>query len=283
MKPTLLVSWIHSYGLMLAVGFYAGWWLAARRATQQGEGPDAHGGKDLVGDLVLLSILFGVGGARILWFVLDASPKEPWWMIFKVWEGGLVFYGGLITAGIADAFYLWRRKVDLWKMADILAPAIAIGQAFGRLGCFLNGCCYGGVCTKGFPLGIRFPAILSPKGAPTGSAVFMDHLTRRWVLDTDLASLHVHPTQLYASVSLFAITALVLVAEPYKRRHGELLAAVAILNALSRLGLELVRRDSEVVALGLKGGQLGGLVVLAAGLALLVWARRRGRAAWADD
>ena len=69
-------------------------------------------------------------------------------------------------------------------------------------------------------------------------------------------------------------------AEPFKRRHGELLALVAILNALSRLGMELVRRDSEAVALGFKGGQLGALIVLAAGVALFVWARRTRREAW---
>ena len=279
MKPTLLVSWIHSYGLMLAVGFYAGWWLAARRATQQGEGPDAHGGKDLVGDLVLLSILFGVGGARILWFVLDASPKEPWWMIFKVWEGGLVFYGGLITAGIADAFYLWRRKVDLWKMADILAPAIAIGQAFGRLGCFLNGCCYGGVCTESFPLGLRFPALFSKTGVPEGSPPFLDHLDHRWLTDAAGSSLPIHPTQLYASLSLFAIAALVVAATPYKRRHGELVAMVVALNALSRLGIELVRRDTGPVMLGLTAGQLAASVLLLAGVALFAWARLKGRPA----
>ena len=273
MQPTLLFPWIHSYGLMLAVGFYAGWWLAAHRARQQGEGPDAHNGRDLVGDLVLLSILSGVGGARILWFALHAKPTEPWWILFKVWEGGLVFYGGLIGAGIADAFYLWRRNVNLWKMADILAPAIAIGQAFGRLGCFLNGCCYGGPATDNFPLALRFPASLSPTGIPEGSPPFLDHLHHRWVTDTATTSLPIHATQLYASLSLFTITALVVAATPYKRRHGDLVAMVLILNALSRMGIELVRRDTSPVALGLNAGHIGAIVVFLVGAAIFARVR----------
>ena len=276
MQPTLIFSFIHSYGLMLAVGFYAGWWLAARRAKAQGESPDE------IGNVVLIAIVAGVGGSRLLYFWQYHRAGEPLWTIVKVWEGGLIFYGGLIAAAIALGVYLWWKKANVWKMADIIAPAVAIGQAFGRIGCFLNGCCYGGVCTQRFALGVRFPAIFAPNGAAIGSAPFLNHLLEhRWITDAAHHSLAVHPTQLYASASLFAITALVLAAEPHKRRHGELFALVAILNALSRFGIELVRRDSAAVALGLKGGQLGAVAVLAGGIAIFAWARWRGRRAWA--
>ncbi len=276
MKPTLFLPFIHSYGLMLAVGFYLGWWLAARRAREQGEDPDD------IGNIVLLAIVAGVGGSRLLYFWQYRKPGEPLWHIIKVWEGGLVFYGGLIGAAVAVGLYLHWRKANVWKLADIIAPSAAIGQAFGRIGCFLNGCCFGGPCTRSFPLGVRFPGIFDAKGAATGSAPYLDHLVEQhWILDTARHSLAVHPTQLYASLSLFTIAALVLVAEPWKKRHGELFGLVILLNALSRMGIELVRRDSEAVVLGLKGGQLGALAVLAAGIVIFIWARRRGREAWA--
>jgi len=273
MHPTLLFSWLHSYGLMLAVGFYAGWWLAARRGRQEGVDPD------VVGNIVLISIVAGVAGSRLVWFWLLRDPRDPWWTLFKVWEGGLVFYGGLVGAVLANWLYLWWRKTPVWQMADIVAPSVALGQGFGRLGCFLNGCCYGGACTEHFALGVPFPAFFGKSGAVTGSPVFLDHLTRRWVTDASAWSLAVHPTQLYAAMSLLTIAALVVAATPYRRRRGELLAMVMMLNALSRLGIELVRRDAEAELLGMTAGQLGALVILAAGIALFTWARRRGQPA----
>ena len=82
MKPTVLFPWIHSYGLMLAVGFYAAWWLAARRARAQGEDPE------MIGNLVLIAIVAGVAGARLLYFWQYRKPIDAWWTLFKVWEGG---------------------------------------------------------------------------------------------------------------------------------------------------------------------------------------------------
>ena len=275
MKPTLFFPFIHSYGLMLAVGFYAAWWLAARRAKAQGEDPE------MIGNLVLLAIVAGVAGARLLYF-WQYDAGQPLWTLIEVWKGGLVFYGGLVTAAVAIGIYLRIKRANMWKIADIVAPSLAIGQAFGRLGCFLPGCCYGGLCTGHFPLGVRFPPILGAKGAVTGSAPFLDHVARRWITDAAGGSLPIHPTQVYAAIGLFAIGALVLVAEPHKRRHGQLLALVAILNALSRFGIELIRRDSAVVAVGLKGGQVGAIVVLAAGIGVLVWTHFLGRPAWAS-
>ena len=75
-----------------------------------------------------------------------------------VQRGGLVFYGGLIGASLACILYVWRRKLPLWKIADILAPSIALGYVFGRFGCFLNGCCFGRPCS--LPWAVTYPAQL---------------------------------------------------------------------------------------------------------------------------
>lgn len=270
MYPSFLVAFIHTYGLMLAIGFYAGWFLAARRARAFGENPD------VIGNLVLLSILGGVVGARILHFALYKRPGDTLWALFRVWEGGLVFYGGLIGAGLADLLYLRLRHLNMWRFADICAPSIAIGQAFGRIGCFLNGCCFGGPATDAFPFAVRFPGL---SVGNDGSPPFADHAFRGWIdKATATASLPVHPTELYAALNLFLIAALLVAATPLRRRQGQLLGWVAILNALQRFAVELVRHDTPPGLLGLKPGQLGAIVVFLCGLAILLWTRSHGGA-----
>ncbi|MFP4057611.1 MAG: prolipoprotein diacylglyceryl transferase [Candidatus Brocadiia bacterium] len=271
MQPTLGLPFIHSYGLMLAVGFYAAWWLAARRARAEGVDPE------VVSNLVLLAILGGVAGARGLHVALFYESGRPWWWVFEVWRGGLVFYGGLAGAALAVVAYLRWRGESLGRMFDIGAPAVALGQAFGRVGCFLNGCCFGGVATDGFPLGVRFPAFRDAGGHVVGSPAFVQHLERGWVSPMAEASLPIHPTQLYTSASLFAVTALLVAATPWRRRHGELFALACGLIGLQRFAIELVRRDTPPLALGLNAGQWGACGAVAFGLALWVWVRRRGR------
>jgi phosphatidylglycerol:prolipoprotein diacylglycerol transferase len=270
-QPTLFFPFIHTYGLMLAIGFYAAWYVAARRATPFGVDPD------LIGNLVLISIVAGVAGARILHFALYKPPGEPLWTIVKVWEGGLVFYGGLIGAAVADALYLRWKGISAWRVADIAAPAIAVGQAFGRIGCFFNGCCYGGPAGASFPLAVRFPRIVGQGGKLVGSPPLLDHLEHFWIPKTATASLPVHPTQLYTAANLFLIAALLVAATPHRRREGVLLGLLFVLHGAQRFAIELVRTDTEPVVLGLKAGQLGALAVLAIGAAVLLWLRRRGR------
>ena len=271
MHPTLFLPWLHTYGLMMAIGVYVGWWLAARRARQEGLSAD------LVGDIVLVSIIAGIVGARVLWFILDRDPGDSWLVFFKVWEGGLVFYGGLGGAVVADLAYLRLKRQEVLRVADVLAPSVALGQAFGRVGCFLNGCCFGGPATAGFPLALRFPAFFNSAGDPIGSPPFLDHVARKWIPDSASASLPIHPTQLYTAFALLMIALLVVAATPLKRRHGELLALYCMLHGVSRFAVELVRRDTPPLVLGLKAGQLGAVVVLVAGAALFAWVRLRGK------
>jgi phosphatidylglycerol:prolipoprotein diacylglycerol transferase len=278
MHPTLFFPFIHSYGLMLAVGFYAGWWLAARRARAEGIDPD------LIGNMVLISILAGVVGSRLLWFALEGRREESILVLIKVWEGGLVFYGGLIAAIVADYIYLRRKQAAVWQVADAVAPAVALGQAFGRIGCFLNGCCYGGICSLAFPLGASFPGGFLDGKIPMGSAPFREHVAlydsqkdyHQWFITTH-ASLPVHPTQLYEAASLFVIAALLVAASPYKRRQGQLFALLCILNAIARFAVELVRRDTAPVILGLNPGQVGAIIVFAVGTGIHLWVRHRER------
>jgi len=268
MQPILLFSWIHTYGLMLAIGFYTGWWLAARRARAEGVDPD------VIGNLVLVCIIAGVTGARVLNFFSYRRPDEPLWHIVKVWEGGLTFYGGLIGAAAASATYMLWQRLPVWKIADIMAPALALGQAFGRMGCFLNGCCFGGLAST-CAWSVRFPGA-GPFGRASGSPAYADHLYHKWVTDISGPSLPIHPSQLYAALFLLAICALAVAATPYRRRYGELFGLVCMLNGISRFAVEFTRRDTPSLLLGLRAGQLGALVIGGFGVCLWLWARRWG-------
>src|SRR6185369_10466931 len=146
-------SWpIHWYGVLVATGFLAGLWTASRRAVRDG----------LTSDQVLDSgpwmIIGTIIGARALYVATywkESFAGFPISEIFMVQKGGLVFYGGFIGAVISVATYTWRKKIATWKLADALAPSIALGYVFGRIGCLMNGCCYGRECT--LPWAITFP------------------------------------------------------------------------------------------------------------------------------
>lgn len=240
---------VHWYGVLIVCGFVAGLWLASRRCLRDGLSPDA------VADIGVWILVGAIVGARVFHVVAywdSEFAAKPWWEVFAIWHGGLVFYGGLIGASIATVLYTRQRNLPLWRFADALAPSIALGQFFGRIGCFLQGCCYGQPTS--LPGGVRFPEGTTPYAGP------------------------VHPTQLYEaalSLGLFG-----LLAWQYRRKRfaGETFAWYLIGYAVLRFGVEFLRGDYERRYFGwATPGQLTSGFVLAAGLAL--WWRGSGRSA----
>lgn len=159
---------IFSFGVMLLMAFLSGTWLASRRARREGIAPEA------LWDIAIYVFFAGVIGARILHMVLFPQPGNWWEQIVrfvKIWEGGLVFYGSLIggAVGFLLAYILVIRRLGLrtLQIADIIAPSIALGIFFGRIGCFLNGCCFGNVADPAIPawLTVRFPPLSIPHRA----------------------------------------------------------------------------------------------------------------------
>lgn len=143
---------VYGYGAMLFLAFVACTWLASRLAKREGVAPK-H-----IQDLAIWIFVMGLIGARITFILVD--KRTTFWDFFRIWDGGLVFYGsvfGGIVGFILGWFTILRHQgVSLWKMLDILAPCIAVGLAIGRVGCLLNGCCYGHVACAACP-GISFP------------------------------------------------------------------------------------------------------------------------------
>jgi phosphatidylglycerol:prolipoprotein diacylglycerol transferase len=153
-----LPSWIPDYlpiygfGFMLFVAFLVCTWVTSRRAEKEGVA------KEHIQDLALWIFLGGIICARITFMIQYGRPITEF---FNIWQGGLVFYGSAIGGllGYLGAYYFILRKYKLstWKMADIIAPAVAIGLCLGRVGCLLNGCCYGNVATCEYCPKIPFP------------------------------------------------------------------------------------------------------------------------------
>src|SRR3954471_5150249 len=151
---------VYGFGMMLFIVFVVTTWLAGRRSEREGMP------RDRVQDLVLWTFLGGLVGARIFYIVQYRHQiQNPFIEFFQIWNGGIVFYGsalgGWIAALIAHRRFLKPHGVTVWKLADVVAPSLAIGLCLGRIGCFLNGCCYGHVACPGSPA-VHFPVLTAP-------------------------------------------------------------------------------------------------------------------------
>ena len=152
-------------------------------------------------------------------------------------------------------------------MTDVAAPAVAIGIAIGRIGCFLNGCCYGAVCH--LPWAVCFPA---------GSHAWARQVDAGLISPWAIHSLPVHPTQIYASLAGFALLGLLLAYFPRRRAAGEVMAVLMIVYPLTRWPLEAVRGDEPAIFAGMTLSQNISVALFACGLA--VWFGLRGRSAF---
>ena len=236
---SLPVRW---YGVMMALGFFCGLWTATRRARRV----NVHA--DIIADVTLWLMLGSITGARLVYVTTywqQEFANQPFSEIFMVQHGGLVYYGGLIGAAIAGIVYLLRKKQPVWKIADILAPSIALGSVFGRIGCLMNGCCYGYKCE--LPWAIHFPA---------------DHAT---------AGAAVHPTQIYDAL-LNLILYLVL-AWWFRRKafDGQIIAAYFMGYAVFRSIAEHFRGDypTDHIHAGLTSAQVVSIGIFVVGA--LLW------------
>lgn len=153
---------VKTYGFFLTVGFLSAVWLAMRRAQR------VHADPDRILDISFIALLFGVGGARIFyvihyWDTGFAYQANPLLAIIDIRQGGLEFLGGLLGAILATLIYLKWKGLSNRMYLDILAPGAMWGLAFGRLGCFFNGCCFGGLCALSgsdvpkYPWAVQFP------------------------------------------------------------------------------------------------------------------------------
>ena len=239
---------VHWYGVLLALGFLSALWTASRRAPLTGIAPEK------ISDAGLWLIVGAILGARILFVATywrENFASQPFTEIFMIQRGGLVYYGGLIGATLAGIIFCRRQKLALWKVGDVLAPSIALGYVFGRLGCLMNGCCFGRECA--LPWAIHFPTDHATGGDP------------------------VHPTQIYDS--LLNLGLYLALAWLYRRKKfdGQVFAAYLMCYAVTRSIVEIFRGDySEAHRhAGLTPAHLISVGIFAAGAVLFVVLRKR--------
>jgi phosphatidylglycerol:prolipoprotein diacylglycerol transferase len=208
----------------------------------------------------------GVVGARLFYVVEYWGDRiHSLADVLKIWEGGVVFYGGAI-GGFAGFFLArWFRAFPVLATLDILAPSVAIGSGIGRVGCLLNGCCFGDPCA--IPgLSIRFP-----KGSPPWNAE-----RSRGLIESDaLTSLPLHPTQIYSALDGLWLFRLLQAFYPLRRRDGEVFALLMIAYPVSRFLIERLRDDESALYAGMTISQLVSIGLLSSGLALWAWLRGR--------
>lgn len=220
-----------SYGFMVAFGFLAGIMLAYFLAKKADIDPEK------IFDVSLFVLIGSIIGARIFYILFYFKDLKNPLEIFMVWNGGLVFDGGLLFACFSIILACKLFKVPLLDMFDIAAPAAALGYAFGRIGCFLNGCCYGVECN--LPWAVQFP---------------------------NLPGLR-HPTQIYASLAGLLILAALLHVFYRRKFPGQVFALGLCLYAIYRFSIEFIRINPKVI-FNLTEAQLFAIPLLIAGAIL---------------
>ncbi len=189
MKPVLFTIGgveFYSYGLMVGLGYVLGVTVAGNMARKKGVDPDSLFG------LFILLLLAGVAGGRLLHIALNTWNYRDWPAVFDLRDGGFSIHGVLLGGIIAVTAYCRSKKVGLGLLFDIVAPGVALGQAVGRIGCLLSGCCYGiptngewGVLTRYAP-GLRHPSPVYESIANFLLFVFLLKISAKTVLDGGL-------------------------------------------------------------------------------------------------
>lgn len=233
---------IYTYGLFVAIGFLAGILVSKHEARRTGEDPEK------ITDLIFFILLGSILGARIFYVFTAPSAfvKDPL-EFFRLWNGGLVFYGGFIGALITGVIYLKRHKMPFWKSFDLLIPGLALGHFFGRIGCLFAGCCYGQQCHLPWAITFTHPESLAPTGVP------------------------LHPTQLYSALSNLAIFGVLWYFKKFKTFHGQLFCLYVLIYAVARSVIESFRGDFRggfFLEIFSVSQVIGGIF---AGIAVILW------------
>lgn len=238
-----------TYGLLVALGFLTALWLAERLARRHGFAPH------VVQDTAVWACIAGLLGAKIALLVVEPSGwREAWRTLF---QGG-VFYGGFIAAVAAVLFLCHRRKLDPHALGDVLAAPLALGHAFGRVGCFLAGCCFGSECSA--PWAVHYS---HPDSMPVQSGI--------------PSFVGLHPVQIYEAAGNLLIAGAMLLLLARRRFPGQVFWTYAAVYGAFRFTVENWRGDERGSLGPFTTSQAVGLVALVAGLTMLAVQSRRSR------
>lgn len=245
---------LSTYGLMVATAFMVGMYYISHVTKKEGENTT------LALDLCYYILLAAIIGSRLFYIIvnIDAYIDDPL-AIFKIWQGGLVFYGGLIGSLAVSIWFVHKHRLNFFRLGDMIMPAVPLGHVFGRLGCFFAGCCYGRPA-PGLPWAITFhdSHSLAPRGIP------------------------LHPTQLYESVTEFCVFLFLAWFRRHKKFDGQVFTLYLLIYPILRSINETFRGDIERRFLPIPGaptlistGQFTSLIIFAVALWLYLYLRKR--------
>jgi phosphatidylglycerol:prolipoprotein diacylglycerol transferase len=247
---------INTYGVFLALAFLCAILITVKLASRDGLP------REKIYDLCLWMLLSSLVGSKILMFFTEPEYREHPWQLLSLdfLRSGGVFYGGLIGAILSGYFLMRRYQLPWWKTADACAPGIAIGNFFGRQGCFAAGCCWGKPTT--LPWGVKFTELGHEiTGVPVGVPL--------------------HPTQLYESFAMLIVFFFLLWLHKHRRFNGQVILFYALLYSIIRFAIEFLRDDPRgdlfglTTLTGLSTSQIISIIVGAGAAVLLIVRRRR--------
>ena len=266
MHPDLIPGLpVKTYGFCMALGFLAAWQVLSWLCRRTGRVAEP------LSNLLMLMMFSGIVGARLEYVrefwgrEFAANPLS----IFKVWQGGLVFYGGLILA--IAVFFVWcrARRESVAPVADLFVTVIPLAHAFGRVGCFFYGCCYGRVSAHAF-------AVAFPRRSPAWVAQVEGGL----IPDTAQSSLAVLPTQLFEAAAVLGLFAalLFIFLRNWKTRPGFTTGCYLVGYACIRFGIEFLRDDMRQRVGFLSIGQTVSIGLFVLGISFILVSLLRSRA-----
>ena len=249
MKPILFSIGsfnVYGYGLMIAVGILAAVYVTEKRAPKYGLESD-H-----IMNIGIWGVVAGLIGAKLLYWIVELpSILEDPFLLLNL-GNGFVVYGGVIGGIFGGWLYTRVKKLNFLQYFDLVMPAVALAQGFGRIGCFLAGCCYGRETDSWFHI-VFTESQIAPNGVP------------------------LIPTQIISSAADFAHFALLLWVAKHKKGDGQVAGCYLIFYSIGRTLIELLRNDPRGEVGGLSTSQFISLFILLTGVALVVICGRRGK------
>jgi len=235
---------IYTYGVMVALGIFFGSLILIKLAEKEGIPRE-----DVV-DTAFWSVVAGFVGARLFFFLYNPQYAHPWYRVFFFWEGGLVWYGGVIFGAAVAAYFIVKRKIPVWKFADIVAIALSVGLGFGRIGCTMAGCCYGKVCHAPFAIVFTNPHSAAPLNVP------------------------LYPTQPISSAANFLIALILYLIYRRRKVPGEVFGFYLILYGLFRFLIEFWRATPKEILGTFSNNQVISIIMVATGIFIVLYRRK---------
>jgi phosphatidylglycerol:prolipoprotein diacylglycerol transferase len=287
---------LFGYGVMLAIGFFSATLLAGRRAKAAGLSPD------VIWELMTWILIPGIVGARIVYLMQYGDRVfqgkrgiEILKAAVALWDGGIVFYGCIIGGVLGILAYCKKNNIRPLQLLDVIMPSLFVGLGFGRIGCFLYGCCFGAACS--LPWAVHFPQdsmtfqsleqrsnvtdqkLLEADGVPVTSKELADVPP-----GAKLTTIALHPAQLYSSALAFLLAGIL--SWFFRRRpfEGAVMALGWILYPINRFVLEIIRDDEPGrMGTGLTFSQLMSIALFLSGCGLMLWLQKKHSTAAVAD